>query len=71
MSRDLRQFISFDVLSSLNVFYGESFEVILHSSNEDQVPLEGGFPRNTLFFYLYNDHFGIGAKGASLDPNGP
>jgi hypothetical protein len=67
----LHQFINFDILGSLIVLCGESFEVILHSSNVGQVPLKGGLPGDTLFFYLSSDHFRISAEGASLDPNDP
>jgi hypothetical protein len=54
----------------LNLFFYESFEVILHSSDQAQVPLEGGLPDNTFFFYLSSNHFRVDANDASLDPNG-
>jgi hypothetical protein len=66
----LRQFVSFKIFVSLDVFYCESFEVILHSFDHAQIPPEGRFPGNTLFFYLTSYNCRIGAKDASLDPNG-
>jgi hypothetical protein len=64
------QFISFEILGSLDIFYRASFELILHSSNKGEVPLEGGLPGSTLFFYLSSNHFRIDAEGASLDLDG-
>jgi hypothetical protein len=64
------QFLDFNIFVWLNLFYCESFEVIIHSSEQAQVPLEGGLPGNTFFFYLSNNHFRVGVKDASLDPSG-
>jgi hypothetical protein len=67
----LHQFTSFEVFVSLDVFYCESFEVIIHSTDHAQILLEGRLPGNTLFFYLTRYNYRIRVKDASLDPNGP
>jgi hypothetical protein len=64
------QFINFTIFVSFDILYCESFEVILHFCDKTQISLEGGFPGNTLFFYLSDDHFGISAVDAFLNPDG-
>jgi hypothetical protein len=34
MGCDRRQFINFDIFGSLDVFYGEVFEIVLHPYDE-------------------------------------
>jgi hypothetical protein len=66
----LRQFISFGVFGSLNVFHGETLEVVLHSSDEGQIFFLGRFPGDAVFFDLPCDYFGVCAEGTSLDHDG-
>jgi hypothetical protein len=53
----LSQFISFGVFCSLDVFYGETLEIVLQPSDEGQISFEGGFPSNAPFLDLTSDHF--------------
>jgi hypothetical protein len=57
MSCGFRQFISFGVFDSRNVFYGETLEITLHPSDKGQISFEGGFSSKALFLDLPSDHF--------------
>jgi hypothetical protein len=56
-SYNLHQFISFGVFGSLDKFYGETLEIVLHLSDEGHISFEGGFPGNALFLDLPSNHF--------------
>jgi hypothetical protein len=64
------QFISFANFVSPDVLYCEYFEIIFYSSHQTQIPLEGWFPGNSLFFYLSSNHFRISAEDGFLNSGG-